>query len=193
MLSNFKKGVPILESELINRGSSKQDIDKLVESGELRKYELIDGVYYINNPIESFGIVFDTTLSIDEVIAKLYVGDDLSLGMYYNLTLLNNCGACTQVPYVVEIISLGVDKKTELCFGNRKFVIYPYRQIYNSTEIDKYLVMFDVIFNKYEKYLDEDPKFILQTILSNSNLSSKDLSQYRGISDCFDSIIEEVL
>ena len=193
MLKDFKRGIPLLENELIESGISKEQIDFLVLEGKLKKYDKIEEIYYINNPTYFEGLTFDTTLSIDSVIEKLYIGDSNEYGMYYNLTLLNKYGGCNQVPYIIEIITTKVEKVEELVIDDRKFILYPYKEIYNLSNVDKLLVIFDVIFNKYVDYLDIPVSELYQRITSYYNLSDESVNQYRNYIKDFEEVTKGVV
>lgn len=164
MLSSFEKGVPILEQELINKGINKDKINELVSNDELRKYDLVDGIYYINNPISFLDFKSDTVIVPCQVVNKLYIGDDFSLGFYYKDTLLNKLGLSCQVPNVLDILSSVIDDDIILNLDGMIFYIYSFRKkfgsdydrsnLYNyiTTLIDnEYMSLLDVSKSEYER------------------------------------------
>lgn len=193
MLNNFKRGIPLIEDELIESGFTKEQIDILVSEDKLKKYDKIEKIYYINNPIYFEGLVFDTVLTIDSVIEKLYIGDNNEYGVYYNLTLLNKYGGCNQVPCIVEIITTKVTEIQELVIDNRRFILYPYKKIYGSDKLDKLLVIFDVMFNKYVDYLDISASELYKRIVSYYNLSYEYIVQYSDYIKNFEEVIKGVV
>lgn len=156
MLSKFEKGVPLLEQELIDGGLTRGSIDSLVKTGELIKYDLVEGVYYINEPISFLDFVNDTVLTPSVVIEKIYMGINFEFGFYYSDSLLNKFGFSTQVPNVLSIISIKVDKIKEFELDSMKFIIYPFnkefKENYNRGSLYRYIIT--LVENNYMEYLD---------------------------------------
>ncbi len=156
MLDKFEKGIPLLESELLDSGLSIKDINDLVTRGELRKYTPIEGVYYINNPISFLDFSSDTIILPNQVIEKIYMGYNFEYGFYYADSLLNKLGLSTQVPNVVSILSSKIDRDKQITVDGMIFNLYSFsskfREEYNRDNLYKYIVC--LIENEYKNYLD---------------------------------------
>lgn len=196
ILDNFEKGRVILLNELIEAGLTKGDIDKLVENKDLcecTEYEGYTGIYYINNPIESCGVVFNTVISAYEVVEALYIGRSNELGFIYGVTALNRFGACDQVPVVTEICTIAVNEDKEIVVGNQRFVLYAYKTRYTFEYNFKSIgiCVIDILFNKYYGWFDSNPFEVFDNIVKNFNINRDDLNVLSNKSDFLVNLLSE--
>lgn len=101
--SNYQPNEPIFLSELnipgIKPVSLRQQLKKLVESGQLKRFDT--GIYYI--PKESM-FRSGSSLSVDDVIKKKYLEDGNDCcGYIGGILFANQLGLTTQVPGVYEV------------------------------------------------------------------------------------------
>ena len=102
--SKFGPGKPIFTSDAeelgFSAGNLRQQFKKLVDSGELSRFE--PGVYFLPDPNHEYY----PPISSNMVAEYKYItnGDDI-YGYYSGYTFANQLGLCLQVPYKEEIVT----------------------------------------------------------------------------------------
>lgn len=99
--TKFGPGKPIFTENAeplgLSAGNLRQQFKKLVDSGELFRYE--PGVYFLPNPNHEY-----YSISSNMVAEYKYITDgDEIYGYYSGYTFANQLGLCLQVPYKEEI------------------------------------------------------------------------------------------
>lgn len=196
VLNKFEKGKVILLKELLDLGLSQEDIDILVSTNELCKctqYEGYSDIFYINNPIEIYGVTFNTVISPYEIIEALYMGKNNEFGFLYGVSALSRFGACNQVPFVTEICTTVVDDDKELVIEGQKFILYSYKKRYDFEYTLKSIGVctIDILFNKYYKWFDSNPCEVFDTIVKNFNICKADLDLLADNSDFLLSLVSK--
>lgn len=101
--SKFGPGKPIFTEDAeplgLSAGNLRQQIKKLVDSGELFRYE--PGVYFLPDSNHEY-----YPISSNMVAEYKYITDgDEIYGYYSGYTFANQLGLCLQVPYKAEIVT----------------------------------------------------------------------------------------
>lgn len=101
--SKFGPGKPIFtedaESLGLSAGNLRQQFKKLVDAGELSRFE--PGVYFLPNPNHEYYPISSNMVAEYKYITN---GDEI-YGYYSGYTFANQLGLCLQVPYKEEIVT----------------------------------------------------------------------------------------
>ena len=101
--SKFGPGKPIFTEDAeplgLSAGNLRQQFKKLVDAGELSRFE--PGVYFLPDPNHEY-----YPMSSNKVAEYKYITDgDEIYGYYSGYTFANQLGLCLQVPYKEEIVT----------------------------------------------------------------------------------------
>ena len=111
--TNYDNLIPIFLSELKEKEEFKdqninQLMKKLEKEGKITRY--VKGVYYIPEKTQ-FGIL---SMPFEYYIYRKYISNgEEKFGIYDHLTLLNMMGLCTQMPFVIEVLTNKISAKKE--------------------------------------------------------------------------------
>ncbi len=101
--SKFGPGKPIFtedaESLGLSAGNLRQQFKKLVDAGELSRFE--PGVYFLPDPNHEYYPISSNMVAEYKYITN---GDEI-YGYYSGYTFANQLGLCLQVPYKAEIVT----------------------------------------------------------------------------------------
>ena len=177
--SKFGPGKPIFtedaESLGLSAGNLRQQFKKLVDAGELSRFE--PGVYLLPDPNHEY-----YPISSNMVAEYKYITDgDEIYGYYSGYTFANQLGLCLQVPYKAEIVtnnSTAIAREVKV--GNTPYYIRR-AKIAVTKENRNVLQLLDLL-KDVEEYTDycceeEAPDIIRRHILRNKILRA-DVDKY---------------
>jgi hypothetical protein len=177
--SKFGPGKPIFTEDAeplgLSAGNLRQQIKKLVDSGELFRYE--PGVYFLPDSNHEY-----YPISSNMVAEYKYITDgDEIYGYYSGYTFANQLGLCLQVPYKEEIVTNNTTAiAREVKVGNIPYYIRR-AKIAITKENRNVLQLLDLL-KDVEEYTDycceeEAPDIIRRHILRNKILRA-DVDKY---------------
>ena len=167
--TKFGPGKPIFTEDAeplgLSAGNLRQQFKKLVDSGELFRYE--PGVYFLPDPNHEY-----YSISSNMVAEYKYITDgDEIYGYYSGYTFANQLGLCLQVPYKEEIVTNNTTAiAREVKVGNIPFYIRR-AKVAVTKENRNVLQLLDLL-KDVEEYTDycceeEAPDIIRRHILRN--------------------------
>ena len=179
--TKFGPGKPIFTEDAeplgLSAGNLRQQFKKLVDSGELFRYE--PGVYFLPDPNHEY-----YSISSNMVAEYKYITDGNEIyGYYSGYTFANQLGLCLQVPYKEEIVTNNTTAiAREVKVGNIPFYIRR-AKVAVTKENRNVLQLLDLL-KDVEEYTDycceeEAPDIIRRHILRNKILRS-DVDKYIG-------------
>ena len=177
--SKFGPGKPIFTEDAeplgLSAGNLRQQFKKLVDAGELSRFE--PGVYFLPDPNQE-----DYPISSNMVAEYKYISDgDEIYGYYSGYTFANQLGLCLQVPYKEEIVTNNTTAiAREVKVGKIPFYIRR-AKIAVTKENRNVLQLLDLL-KDVEEYTDycceeEAPDIIRRHILRNKILRA-DVDKY---------------
>ncbi len=177
--SKFGPGKPIFtedaESLGLSAGNLRQQFKKLVDAGELSRFE--PGVYFLPDPNHEY-----YPISSNMVAEYKYITDgDEIYGYYSGYTFANQLGLCLQVPYKEEIVTNNTTAiAREVKVGKIPFYIRR-AKVAVTKENRNVLQLLDLL-KDIEEYTDycceeEAPDIIRRHILRNKILRA-DVDKY---------------
>lgn len=177
--SKFGPGKPIFtedaESLGLSAGNLRQQFKKLVDAGELSRFE--PGVYFLPDPNHEY-----YPISSNMVAEYKYITDgDEIYGYYSGYTFANQLGLCLQVPYKEEIVTNNTTAiAREVKVGKIPFFIRR-AKVAVTKENRNVLQLLDLL-KDVEEYTDycceeEAPDIIRRHILRNKILRA-DVDKY---------------
>ena len=177
--SKFGPGKPIFTEDAeplgLSAGNLRQQFKKLVDAGELSRFEL--GVYFLPDPNHEY-----YPISSNMVAEYKYISDgDEIYGYYSGYTFANQLGLCLQVPYKEEIVTNNTTAiAREVKVGKIPFYIRR-AKIAVTKENRNVLQLLDLL-KDVEEYTDycceeEAPDIIRRHILRNKILRA-DVDKY---------------
>ncbi len=177
--SKFGPGKPIFtedaESLGLSAGNLRQQFKKLVDAGELSRFE--PGVYFLPDPNHEY-----YPISSNMVAEYKYITDgDEIYGYYSGYTFANQLGLCLQVPYKEEIVTNNTTAiAREVKVGKIPFYIRR-AKVAVTKENRNVLQLLDLL-KDVEEYTDycceeEAPDIIRRHILRNKILRA-DVDKY---------------
>lgn len=177
--SHFGPGKPIFTSDAeplgLSAGNLRQQFKKLVDAGELSRFE--PGVYFLPDKNHEY-----YPLSTNMVAEYRYItnGEDV-YGYFSGYTFANQLGICLQVPYKEEIVSNNATAIVrEVKVGNIPFVVRR-SKIPVTRENRNVLQLLDLL-KDVEEYTDyecedEAPDLIRRHIIRNK-IRRSDIDKY---------------
>lgn len=177
--SKFGPGKPIFTEDAeplgLSAGNLRQQFKKLVDAGELSRFE--PGVYFLPDPNHEY-----YPISSNMVAEYKYITDgDEIYGYYSGYTFANQLGLCLQVPYKEEIVTNNTTAiAREVKVGKIPFYIRR-AKIAVTKENRNVLQLLDLL-KDVEEYTDycceeEAPDIIRKHILRNKILRA-DVDKY---------------
>lgn len=177
--SKFGPGKPIFTEDAeplgLSAGNLRQQFKKLVDAGELSRFE--PGVYFLPNPNHEY-----YPISSNMVAEYKYITDgDEIYGYYSGYTFANQLGLCLQVPYKEEIVTNNTTAiAREVKVGKIPFFIRR-AKVAVTKENRNVLQLLDLL-KDVEEYTDycceeEAPDIIRRHILRNKILRA-DVDKY---------------
>ena len=177
--SKFGPGKPIFTEDAeplgLSAGNLRQQFKKLVDAGELSRFE--PGVYFLPDPNHEY-----YPISSNMVAEYKYISDgDEIYGYYSGYTFANQLGLCLQVPYKEEIVTNNTTAiAREVKVGKIPFYIRR-AKIAVTKENRNVLQLLDLL-KDVEEYTDycceeEAPDIIRRHILRNKILRA-DVDKY---------------
>ena len=177
--SKFGPGKPIFTEDAeplgLSAGNLRQQFKKLVDAGELSRFE--PGVYFLPDPNHEY-----YPISSNMVAEYKYITDgDEIYGYYSGYTFANQLGLCLQVPYKAEIVTNNTTAiAREVKVGKIPFFIRR-AKIAVTKENRNVLQLLDLL-KDVEEYTDycceeEAPDIIRRHILRNKILRA-DVDKY---------------
>lgn len=177
--NNYEQGEPIflqdINIENMSNASIRQGIKKLVQKGELARYD--QGIYFIPKVSRLKG---KSNLAPDVVARYKYIkrrGE--IIGYYSGHTFANKLGLSTQVPVKEEMVSnnmAAIVREIEL--GGRTYIV---RKSSVIVDADNYRVLqlLDIL-KDIEKYSDDEisSKEIIVDYIKKSNITRKEVEKY---------------
>jgi len=192
LLKKYGTNKPILTEELvvpeISYDNLRKQLSRYNSQGIIEKYS--QGVYYI--PKET--ILGKSTLSINDVIYRKYIGDDNEIyGFFSGLSFYNKLGITTQVPFVYEIVTNKEKSRVrKITLKNKKIILRkPYATINRNNYLEAQFLEFinnaninDIndnidILKKYIKDNNLNKNIILDLITNYPSKISKRLIESR--------------
>lgn len=177
--SKFGPGKPIFTEDAeplgLSAGNLRQQLKKLVDSGELFRYE--PGVYFLPDPNHEYYSISSNMVAEYKYITN---GDEI-YGYYSGYTFANQLGLCLQVPYKEEIVTNNATAiAREVKVGNIPFYIRR-AKVAVTKENRNVLQLLDLL-KDVEEYTDycceeEAPDIIRRHILRNKILRA-DVDKY---------------
>jgi DNA-binding Lrp family transcriptional regulator len=177
--SKFGPGKPIFtedaESLGLSAGNLRQQFKKLVDAGELSRFE--PGVYFLPDPNHEYYPISSNMVAEYKYITN---GDEI-YGYYSGYTFANQLGLCLQVPYKEEIVTNNTTAiAREVKVGKIPFYIRRAR-VAVTKENRNVLQLLDLL-KDVEEYTDycceeEAPDIIRRHILRNKILRA-DVDKY---------------
>lgn len=177
--SKFGPGKPIFTEDAeplgLSAGNLRQQFKKLVDSGELFRYE--PGVYFLPDPNHEYNSISSNMVAEYKYITN---GDEI-YGYYSGYTFANQLGLCLQVPYKAEIVTNNTTAiAREVKVGNIPFYIRR-AKVAVTKENCNVLQLLDLL-KDVEEYTDycceeEAPDIIRRHILRNKILRA-DVDKY---------------
>ena len=179
MKSKFGPGKPIFTEDAeplgLSAGNLRQQFKKLVDAGELSRFE--PGVYFLPDPNHEY-----YPISSNMVAEYKYITDgDEIYGYYSGYTFANQLGLCLQVPYKEEIVTNNTTAiAREVKVGKIPFYIRR-AKVAVTKENRNVLQLLDLL-KDVEEYTDycceeEAPDIIRRHILRNKILRA-DVDKY---------------
>lgn len=177
--SKFGPGKPIFTEDAeplgLSAGNLRQQFKKLVDAGELSRFE--PGVYFLPDPNHEY-----YPISSNMVAEYKYITDgDEIYGYYSGYTFANQLGLCLQVPYKEEIVTNNTTAiAREVKVGKIPFYIRR-AKVAVTKENRNVLQLLDLL-KDVEEYTDycceeEAPDIIRRHILRNKILRA-DIDKY---------------
>lgn len=177
--SKFGPGKPIFTEDAeplgLSAGNLRQQFKKLVDAGELSKFE--PGVYFLPDPNHEY-----YPISSNMVAEYKYITDgDEIYGYYSGYTFANQLGLCLQVPYKEEIVTNNTTAiAREVKVG--KIPFYIRRAKVEVTKDNRNVLQLLDLLKDVEEYTDycceeEAPDIIRKHILRNKILRA-DVDKY---------------
>ncbi|SHL95424.1 DUF6088 family protein [Fibrobacter sp. UWB7] len=177
--SKFGPGKPIFTEDAeplgLSAGNLRQQFKKLVDSGELFRYE--PGVYFLPDTNHEYSPISSNMVAEYKYITN---GDEI-YGYYSGYTFANQLGLCLQVPYKEEIVTNNTTAiAREVKVGNIPYYIRR-AKIAITKENRNVLQLLDLL-KDVEEYTDycceeEAPDIIRRHILRNKILRA-DVDKY---------------
>lgn len=177
--SKFGPGKPIFTEDAeplgLSAGNLRQQFKKLVDAGELSRFE--PGVYFLPDPNHEY-----YPISSNMVAEYKYITDgDEIYGYYSGYTFANQLGLCLQVPYKEEIVTNNTTAiAREVTVGKIPFYIRR-AKVAVTKENRNVLQLLDLLkdVEEYTDYCceDEAPDIIRRHILRNKILRA-DVDKY---------------
>jgi len=177
--SKFGPGKPIFTEDAeplgLSAGNLRQQFKKLVDSGELFRYE--PGVYFLPDTNHEYNPISSNMVAEYKYITN---GDEI-YGYYSGYTFANQLGLCLQVPYKEEIVTNNTTAiAREVKVGNIPYYIRR-AKIAITKENRNVLQLLDLL-KDVEEYTDycceeEAPDIIRRHILRNKILRA-DVDKY---------------
>jgi DNA-binding Lrp family transcriptional regulator len=177
--SKFGPGKPIFtedaESLGLSAGNLRQQFKKLVDAGELSRFE--PGVYFLPDPNHEYYPISSNMVAEYKYITN---GDEI-YGYYSGYTFANQLGLCLQVPYKEEIVTNNTTAiAREVKVGKIPFFIRR-AKVAVTKENRNVLQLLDLL-KDVEEYTDycceeEAPDIIRKHILRNKILRA-DVDKY---------------
>ena len=177
--SKFGPGKPIFTEDAeplgLSAGNLRQQFKKLVDAGELSRFE--PGVYFLPDPNHEY-----YPISSNMVAEYKYITDgDEIYGYYSGYTFANQLGLCLQVPYKDEIVTNNTTAiAREVKVGKIPFYIRR-AKVAVTKENRNVLQLLDLLkdVEEYTDYCceDEAPDIIRRHILRNKILRA-DVDKY---------------
>ena len=177
--SKFGPGKPIFtedtESLGLSAGNLRQQFKKLVDAGELSRFE--PGVYFLPDPNHEYYPISSNMVAEYKYITN---GDEI-YGYYSGYTFANQLGLCLQVPYKAEIVTNNTTAiAREVKVGEIPFYIRR-AKVAVTKENRNVLQLLDLL-KDVEEYTDycceeEAPDIIRKHILRNKILRA-DVDKY---------------
>ena len=177
--SKFGPGKPIFTEDAeplgLSAGNLRQQFKKLVDAGELSRFE--PGVYFLPDPNHEY-----YPISSNMVAEYKYITDgDEIYGYYSGYTFANQLGLCLQVPYKEEIVTNNTTATArEVKVGKIPFYIRR-AKVAVTKENRNVLQLLDLLkdVEEYTDYCceDEAPDIIRRHILRNKILRA-DVDKY---------------
>ena len=177
--SKFGPGKPIFTEDAeplgLSAGNLRQQLKKLVDSGELFRYE--PGVYFLPDSNHEYYSISSNMVAEYKYITN---GDEI-YGYYSGYTFANQLGLCLQVPYKAEIVtnnSTAIAREVKV--GHTPYYIRR-AKIAITKENSNVLQLLDLL-KDVEEYTDycceeEAPDIIRRHILRNKILRT-DVDKY---------------
>ena len=177
--SKFRPGKPIFTEDAeplgLSAGNLRQQFKKLVDAGELSRFE--PGVYFLPDPNHEY-----YPISSNMVAEYKYITDgDEIYGYYSGYTFANQLGLCLQVPYKEEIVTNNTTAiAREVKVG--KIPFYIRRAKVEVTKDNRNVLQLLDLLKDVEEYTDycceeEAPDIIRKHILRNKILRA-DVDKY---------------
>ena len=177
--SKFGPGKPIFtedaESLGLSAGNLRQQFKKLVDAGELSRFE--PGVYFLPDPNHEYYPISSNMVAEYKYITN---GDEI-YGYYSGYTFANQLGLCLQVPYKAEIVTNNTTAiAREVKVGEIPFYIR--RAKVEVTKDNRNVLQLLDLLKDVEEYTDycceeEAPDIIRKHILRNKILRA-DVDKY---------------
>jgi hypothetical protein len=177
--SKFGPGKPIFtedaESLGLSAGNLRQQFKKLVDAGELSRFE--PGVYFLPDPNHEYYPISSNMVAEYKYITN---GDEI-YGYYSGYTFANQLGLCLQVPYKEEIVTNNTTAiAREVKVGEIPFYIR--RAKVEVTKDNRNVLQLLDLLKDVEEYTDycceeEAPDIIRRHILRNKILRA-DVDKY---------------
>ena len=177
--SKFGPGKPIFTEDAeplgLSAGNLRQQFKKLVDAGELSRFE--PGIYFLPDPNHEY-----YPISSNMVAEYKYITDgDEIYGYYSGYTFANQLGLCLQVPYKEEIVTNNTTAiAREVKVG--KIPFYIRRAKVEVTKDNRNVLQLLDLLKDVEEYTDycceeEAPDIIRKHILRNKILRA-DVDKY---------------
>ena len=177
--SKFGPGKPIFTEDAeelgLSAGNLRQQFKKLVDAGELSRFE--PGVYFLPDPNHEYYPISSNMVAEYKYITN---GDEI-YGYYSGYTFANQLGLCLQVPYKAEIVTNNTTAiAREVKVGEIPFYIRR-AKVAVTKENRNVLQLLDLL-KDVEEYTDycceeEAPDIIRRHILRNKILRA-DVDKY---------------
>jgi hypothetical protein len=177
--SKFGPGKPIFTEDAeplgLSAGNLRQQFKKLVDAGELSRFE--PGVYFLPDPNHEYYPISSNMVAEYKYITN---GDEI-YGYYSGYTFANQLGLCLQVPYKAEIVTNNTTAiAREVKVGKIPFFIRR-AKVAVTKENRNVLQLLDLLkdVEEYTDYCceDEAPDIIRRHILRNKILRA-DVDKY---------------
>ena len=165
-----------IQFESCSRSWIFEELKKLVESGELKRFDT--GIYYFPKKMP-WG---DSCLASRKVIQKRFLSDgDKVYGYIAGLSLVNQAGLSTQVPNLLELVTNNESTRVRnINVGFQKVRLRRARTTITRDNV-KALQFLDLMYSIKPDFLDETERFMLSKFTKDSGVTQDEISKYVGL------------
>ena len=162
-----------IEFEDYSRSWIIKELKKLVDSGELRRFDT--GIYYFPTKLP-WG---DSQLSPQKIVNRRFISDGVdTYGYLAGLSLLNLTALSTQVPNLIEIVTNREPSRVrDIIIGNQR--VRARRSLTTVTKDNVNALQFlDLMNSITPSAMDETEQYMLQKYIKASGVTKEAIAQY---------------